>query len=72
MVNVYKHNDLYFIEETVTDTIYPNLTEKEANAVLIGLGRNPKNRLPKTDNWSDYCSMFDKDVMRELNKLKGV
>lgn len=52
MIQVYKKNDLYIIEDTVTDTIYPNLTKEEAIKKLNEFDRyDPEDRCkyPITD-----------------------
>ena len=45
MIQVYKKNNLFIIEDTITETIYPNLTKKEAIMILKSYKRdNPEER----------------------------
>lgn len=66
MIQVYKKNELFIIENTVTDIIYPNLTREEALVLLKKFDRDePKDRCDfaiKEDNISfEYASLDDKD-----------
>lgn len=66
MIQVYKKNELFIIENTVTDIIYPNLTREEALVLLEKFGRNEtEDRCDfaiKEDNISfEYASLDDKD-----------
>ena len=66
MIQVYKKNDLFVIENTITETIYPNLTREETVELLKKFDRDePKDRCDfaiKEDNISfEYASLDDKD-----------
>lgn len=66
MIQVYKKNELFIIEDTVTDIIYPNLTREEALVLLKKFNRNePEHRCDfaiKEDDISfEYVSLGDKD-----------
>ena len=66
MIQVYKKNDLFVIEDTITETIYPNLTREEALVLLKKFDRDePEDRCDfaiKEDNISfEYASIDDKD-----------
>ncbi len=66
MIQVYKKNELFIIENTVTDIIYPNLTREEALVLLKKFDRDePEDRCDfaiKEDNISfEYASLDDKD-----------
>lgn len=66
MIQVYKKNELFIIENTVTDIIYPNLTREEALVLLKKFDRDePEDRCDfaiKEDNISfEYASIDDKD-----------
>lgn len=66
MIQVYKKNELFIIENTVTDIIYPNLTREEALVLLKKFDRNePEDRCDfaiKEDDISfEYASLDDKD-----------
>ena len=51
MIQVYKKNGLFIIEDTTIDVIYPNLTRDEAATMLKDKGRKVGDRLdyPITD-----------------------
>ena len=74
MIQVYKKNELFIIENTVTDIIYPNLTREEALVLLEKFNINePEDRCDfaiKEDNISfEYVSLDDKDkTIDEINK----
>lgn len=40
MIQVYKKNNLFIIEDTVRDMIYPNLTKRESKELLKIFGRD--------------------------------
>lgn len=66
MIQVYKKNEVFIIENTVTDIIYPNLTREEALVLLKKFDRDePEDRCDfaiKEDNISfEYSSLDDKD-----------
>lgn len=66
MIQVYKKNELFIIENTVTDIIYPNLTREEALVLLKKFDRDePEDRCDfaiKEDDISfEYSSLDDKD-----------
>ena len=66
MIQVYKKNDLFVIENTITETIYPNLTREETVELLKKFDRDePEDRCDfaiKEDNISfEYASLDDKD-----------
>ena len=66
MIQVYTKNDLFVIENTITATIYPNLTREETVELLKKFDRDePKDRCEfaiKEDNIScEYASLDDKD-----------
>lgn len=66
MIQVYKKNELFIIENTVTDIIYPNLTREEVLVLLKKFDRDePEDRCDfaiKEDNISfEYASLGDKD-----------
>ena len=66
MIQVYKKNELFIIENTVTDIIYPNLTREEALVLLKKFDRDePEDRCDfaiKEDNISfEHASLDDKD-----------
>ena len=66
MIQVYKKNELFIIENTVTDIIYPNLTREEALVLLKKFDRDePEDRCDfaiKEDDISfEYASLDDKD-----------
>lgn len=66
MIQVYKKNELFIIENTVTDIIYPNLTREETIVLLKKFDRKePEHRCDfaiKEDNISfEYASLDDKD-----------
>ena len=66
MIQVYKKNDLFVIENTITETIYPNLTREETVELLKKFDRDePEDRCDfaiKEDNISfEYASIDDKD-----------
>lgn len=72
MIQVYRHNGLYFILDTVTYIVYPNLNEQEAKAVLDGMDRNISLKTTNLKSYNAYCNEFyTKDILRELNKLNG-
>ena len=73
MIQVYKKNDLFVIENTITETIYPNLTREETVELLKKFDRDePKDRCDfaiKEDNISfEYASLDDKD--RKITDLE--
>lgn len=41
MIQVYQKNDLFIIEDSVIDVIYPNLSKEEAIEILKRKGREP-------------------------------
>lgn len=66
MIQVYKKNELFTIENTVTDVIYPNLTREEALVLLKKFDRNDTEHrcdfAIKEDNMCfEYVSLDDKD-----------
>ena len=66
MIQVYKKNELFVIEDTITETIYPNLTREETVELLKKFDRDePEDRCDfaiKEDNISfEYASIDDKD-----------
>ena len=66
MIQVYKKNDLFVIENTITETIYPNLTREETVELLKKFDRDePEDRCDfaiKEDNISfEYASLDEKD-----------
>lgn len=72
MIQVYKHNNLYIIVDTISDSIYPNLTRKEASAVLRSYGRTVKDRLGKgAQPFSCFIedNIYDKDVYKVLKEI---
>ena len=66
MIQVYKKNELFIIENTVTDIIYPNLTREEALVLLEKFDRNePEDRcdfaIKEDDIGFEHASLDDKD-----------
>ena len=66
MIQVYKKNDLFVIENTITETIYPNLTREETVELLKKFDRDePEDRCDfamKEDSISfEYASLDDKE-----------
>ena len=66
MIQVYKKNELFIIENTVTDIIYPNLTREEALVLLEKFDRNETEHrcdfaIKEDDISFEYASLDDKD-----------
>ena len=66
MIQVYKKNELFIIENTVTDIIYPNLTREEALVLLEKFDRNETEHrcdfaIKEDDISFEYVSLDDKD-----------
>lgn len=66
MIQVYKKNDLFVIEDTITETIYPNLTREETVELLEKFGRNETEdrcdfAIKEDDISFEYASLDDKD-----------
>ena len=66
MIQVYKKNELFIIENTVTDIIYPNLTREEALVLLEKFDRNETEdrcdfAIKEDDISFEYASLDDKD-----------
>lgn len=75
MIQVYRKNDLYIIENTVTDTIYPNLTKEEAIKKLNEFDRDdPEDRCKYpitdiTDETFKYSYLEDmEETIKHLNQ----
>lgn len=80
MIQVYKKNELFIIEDTVRDTLYPNLTRQEAIKLLKEFGREEVEErvdYPITDE-SDmdfkYKDLYDPKTkaIKGLEKVKAI
>ena len=63
MIQVYKKNNLFIIEDTVRDMIYPNLTRRESKELLKFFGRDAdrvKYAITDFENFK-YVNLDDKE-----------
>lgn len=65
MIQCYKINNLYVIEDTVRDFIYPNLTEEQAIAVLKAFGIE-LYRIDYAMNQEDYYGYYTHSYPEKL------
>lgn len=65
MIQCYKINSLYVIEDTVRDFVYPNLTKEQAIEVLKAFGRE-EDRVDFAMNQEDYYSLYTNCYPEEL------
>lgn len=64
MVQVYKRNGLFIVEDTVRDVIYPNLSKEETKEILLKLGR-------EEDRTEYAIEEFDNSFRFEFSEDKG-
>lgn len=63
MIQVYKKNELFIIEDTVRDTLYPNLTREEAIKLLKEFDRkNPEERVDYAITDESYMDFEYKEL----------
>ncbi len=65
MIQCYKINNLYVIQDTVRDMIYPNLTKEQAIKVLKTFDRE-KDRVDYAQNARDYYDYYEGSFPQEL------
>lgn len=74
MIQVYKKNNLFIIEDTVRDMIYPNLTKREAKELLKFFSRDTdrvKYAITDFENFK-YVNLAEKEKLEYTDTIKFV